>query len=369
MSTPGPLATCLLLSLVAGCGDRLVEFPGGSGDGDDDGGDADGGGDDDPPDAGAPLTITATDPEPDATGVSVNKRVDATFSRAMDPATLDDTTFTVFLGSSEIAGDVSYDDATHTATFTPDDPLEIDEEYTATVTTGATDPDGIGLTGDHPWSFTTDACGLATVDLRSAAAFAVVGGSTVTSTGPTMVTGDLGVSPGTAVVGFDDPGGPGTVIGTQHLADPTADQAKLDLTTAYDDAAVRSLCRVTLEGNIGGMTLSPGLYTSGTSYEISSGDLTLDAGGDEDAIFIFQMAETLTTTAGRLMILSGGAKAGNVFWQVGSSATLGTTSVFHGTIMADQSITMNTGATLNGRALAQTGAADLDSNVIVRPVP
>jgi hypothetical protein len=115
------------------------------------------------------------------------------------------------------------------------------------------------------------------------------------------------------------------------------------------------------------MTLAPGLYKSTSSLSISSGDLTLDAQGDSDAVFIFQMASTLTTTSGRQVILANGAKASNVFWQVGTSATLGSTSAFVGTIMADQAITLKTGATLTGRALARIAAVALDSNVIVMP--
>jgi hypothetical protein len=142
-----------------------------------------------------------------------------------------------------------------------------------------------------------------------------------------------------------------------------------DLTTAYNDAAGRTLAPVTLAGNLGGLTLPPGLYKSTSSLSISSGDLTLDAQGDPNAVFIFQMASTLTTTSGRAVILSGGAKASNVFWQVGSAATLGTTSAFVGTIMADQSITLNTGATLNGRALARIGSVTLAANTVVLPTP
>ena len=212
---------------------------------------------------------------------------------------------------------------------------------------------------------TTSACPQALVALGGAGNFAVLAGSTVTSAGPTSVTGDLGVSPGTAVTGFP----PGTIVGAQHAGDPTAAQGVADLTTAYNDAAGRTLCAVTVAGNIGGQTLTPGLYKSTSSLEISSGNLTLDAQGDANAVFIFQMASTLTTTSGRQVTLSGGAKSTNVFWQVGTSATLGTTSAFQGTIMADQAITLNTGATLNGRALARIAAVTLDSNTIVKPVP
>ena len=124
-----------------------------------------------------------------------------------------------------------------------------------------------------------------------------------------------------------------------------------------------------MAGNLGGQTLPPGLYKSTGSLEISSGDLTLDAQGDGSAVFIFQMASTLQTTGGRQVILANGAKSANIFWQVGTAATLGTTSAFQGTIMADQAITLNTGATLNGRALARIGAVNLAGNAIVKPTP
>ena len=205
----------------------------------------------------------------------------------------------------------------------------------------------------------------AAVALGAADGFAVLAGSTVTNTGATSVTGDLGVSPGTAVTGFP----PGTLNGTLHAGDPAAAQAVADLTTAYNDAAGRTEGAVAVAGNLGGQTLTAGLYKSTSSLEISSGDLTLDARGDPNAVFIFQMASTLTTTSGRQVILSGGARSGNIYWQVGTSATLGTTSAFHGTIMADQSITLNGGATLDGRALARIGAVTLDSNTIVKPAP
>ena len=195
----------------------------------------------------------------------------------------------------------------------------------------------------------------------------MLGGSTVTNSGPSVVTGDLGVSPGTQLVGFDVPGGPGTLNGDRHVGDPDAAQAKKDLGTAYGAAAARSIAPVSKAGNLGGMTLPPGLYRSQTSLAVSSGDLTLDAQGDGNAVWVFQMGSTLTTTSGRKVILSGGAKAANVFWQVGSSATLGTTSSFKGTILAAVSITMNTGSTLEGRALAQSGAVALNGATVTRP--
>lgn len=196
--------------------------------------------------------------------------------------------------------------------------------------------------------------------------FLVLGGSTVTNTGPTVVNGDLGLSPGTSVVGFDEPGGPGIVTGTQHITDVEAAQAQIYLTAAYLDLEARP-GGATIAGNIGGQTLAPGIYKSATTIAVSSGDLTLDAGGDADAIFIFQAGSTLTLTPGRQVILAGGAQAKNVYWQVGSSATLDTTSVFYGNILALTSITVNTGAQVTGRLLARNGAVTLDTNAVVFP--
>jgi len=205
---------------------------------------------------------------------------------------------------------------------------------------------------------------MANISLAGSSGLAILAGSSITSTGATNITGDIGLSPGSSIGGFP----PGILNGDQHINNAISDQAKLDLTAAYNDAAGRtSTDIVTLSGNIGGLTLTPGLYKSTSSLAISSGDLTFDAKGNADEIFIIQIATTLTTTSGRKVILSGGALASNIYWQVGSSATFGTTSVFKGTVMAMQSITLNTGATLEGRALARTGAITMAGNTIVNP--
>jgi hypothetical protein len=202
-----------------------------------------------------------------------------------------------------------------------------------------------------------------TISMGAASTLGILAGSAISSTGATHITGDMGLSPGTSIGGFP----PGIIVGTQHINDAIANQAKLDLTAAYNDAAGRTATDiVTIAGNIGGLTLTPGLYKSTSSLAISSGDLTFDAKGNANAVFIIQIASTLTTTSGRKVILSGGALASNIFWQVGTSATFGTTSVFKGTVMAMQSITFNTGATLDGRGLARIGAVVMAGNTIVQ---
>ncbi len=310
-------------------------------------------------------TVSSTNPANGATGVAI---ITASFSEAMDPSTITASTFTLTgPGSTPVAGTAAYSVSTGVAVFTPTSALTPSTTYTATITTGAKDASANALATSYIWVFTTSGASSsqASVALGGAGAFVVLGGSTVTNLGPTSLGGDLGVSPGSAVTGFP----PGTLSGSIHAADVTSSTAMTDLTTAYNDAAGRTLSPVTVAGNLGGLTLPPGLYKSTSSLAISSGDLTLDAQGDANAVFIFQIASTLTTTSGRLVILSGGAKSANVFWQVGTSATLGTTSTFKGTIMANQSITLNTGAALNGRALARIGAVALASNAVVMPIP
>jgi LPXTG-motif cell wall-anchored protein len=198
----------------------------------------------------------------------------------------------------------------------------------------------------------------APVGLGTAASFAVLAGTTVTNTGPSVISGDVGLSPGTAVVGFP----PGIVNnGTIHATDTVAAQAQADVTTAYNDAAGRSTT-ATVTADLGGQTLVAGVYTGPTLG--LTGTLTLDAQGDPSAVFIFQAASTLITASSSVVALTNGADACNVFWQVGSSTTLGTNSAFVGTVLALTSIAATTGATINGRLLARNGEVTLDSNTI-----
>jgi len=200
-------------------------------------------------------------------------------------------------------------------------------------------------------------------NLGTAGSFAVLGGSTVTNTGSSVITGNVGVSPGSSVTGFP----PGIVTGGSiHAADAVAGQAQTDLTAAYN-AAAGTPCGVDLTGqNLGGLTLTPGVYCFTSSAGLT-GTLTLNFQGNPNALFLFKIGSTLTTASASSVVLTntGGTTCPpNLFWQVGSSATLGTGSTFSGNIMALTTITMTTGAGLTGRALARNGAVTLDTNTV-----
>jgi uncharacterized repeat protein (TIGR01451 family) len=199
----------------------------------------------------------------------------------------------------------------------------------------------------------------AAVPLGTAANFAVLAGSTITSTGSTTITGDVGLSPGTSVTGLTA----GQVNGTIYAGDSVALQAQADLTAAYDNATARPVS-ATIATELGGTTQTPGVYDSAAGTFGIDGTLTLDAQGDPDAVFIFEAATTLTTGSASNVLLINGAQAANVFWVVGTSATLGASSALPGNILALASITATTGATIDGRALAVNGAVTLDTNTI-----
>ncbi len=211
--------------------------------------------------------------------------------------------------------------------------------------------------GGHAWARTQLAVA---PPLGTAAGFALLGGSTVTNIGGTIVTGDLGVSPGSAITGFP----PGVVVGTIHAADAVAAQAQADGAVAYNNLAGQA-CDTELTGqDLGGLTLTPGVYCFSSSAQLT-GILTLDGQGDPDAVFVFQIGSTLTTASAAEVLLINSTSACNVFWQLGSSATLGTGTAFAGNLLAFTSITLNSNASIAGRALAQNGAVTLDTNPIL----
>jgi hypothetical protein len=208
----------------------------------------------------------------------------------------------------------------------------------------------------------------AQISLGTAQSFAVLGGSTVTNTGGTVITGNVGVSPGAAVTGFP----PGIVGGGAiHAGDATAGQAQSDLTVAYN-AVAGTACNVDLTGqDLGGLTLAPGVYCFSSSAQLT-GTLTLNMLGNPNAVFLFKIGSTLTTASGsRVLLINSGVVTcpPNIYWQVGSSATIGTTTAFVGNILALTSITLTTSAQLNGRALARNGAVTLDTNTILVCAP
>ena len=203
-------------------------------------------------------------------------------------------------------------------------------------------------------------CGVSTALAQQLNSFAVLGGSTVTNTGPAVVTGNLGVSPGSAVTGFP----PGIVTGGSiHAADAVAAQAQSALTTLYNQLA-GTTCNTDLTGqDLGGLTLIPGVYCFATSAQLT-GTLTLNAQGNPNAVFLFKIGSTLTTASASSVSLINGASNCGVFWQIGSSATLGTNTVLAGSVVALTSITLNTGASVTGRVLARNGAVTLDTNSV-----
>jgi Ice-binding-like len=197
----------------------------------------------------------------------------------------------------------------------------------------------------------------APVGLGAAASFSVLAGSTVTNTGPTTIFAGLGLSPGSSVTGAPH------VLGETHVDDAVAIAAKNALTSAYGNAASRP-SNGSAGTDLAGQVFLPGVRTASSSLLLSSGSVTLDAQGNPNAVFIFQIASTLITGSNTSVVLINGAQACNVFWQVGSSATLGTGTSFAGTIMASATITANTAATIHGRLLASTGAVNMDTNTI-----
>ena len=315
-------------------------------------------------------TVSSTNPVNGATGVGIDASINATFDEPMDTATLSPVTFTLTgPGATVVAGQVTYDVPDMIVTFTPASPLAASTTFSAALT-GALDLAGNALP-TFVWTFTTgtSATGLSPIDLGAATNFAVFAQATVTNTGATVVNGELGLTPAVSLTGFP----PGVVNGTIQLDNLPAVAALDSLTTAYN-AAAELPGATTVAENLGGQTLAPGVYVSvAHSFEISSSNLILDAQGDQNAVWVFQMpSSTLTLTPpGCSVIMENGAQASNIFWQVGSSATITGGCVIDGSILANTTITLDAGATVNGRAMAgaitTTGALSMSSNNVTRP--
>lgn len=344
--------------------------------------DSDGGNDPSPPPASAP-TVLSTTPAGNAAGVDVAAPVGATFSAAMDPATLTATTFTLTSGDPAVAVAGAVTSSGSTGTFTPAAPLSADTSYTATLTTGVKGTNGLALAAAHQWTFSTGAVVApgAVVQLGAAGGFAVLAKSGVSTVPTSAITGNVGVSPAaaTTITGFalvldatgvfsTSPQVTGQVFAADYTAPTPANltAAVSDMELAFTDAAGRAAGTTELgAGNVGGMTLAAGVYQWGTGLQIPT-SVTLD--GSATDVWIFQVAQDLTVASAARVLLTGGAVASNVFWQVSGLVTIGTTAHVEGIVLGQTSVALATGATVNGRILAQT-AVTLDGNTVVAPAP
>ena len=347
-----PLATC-----VAGCGDPVVNL-----------------------DTTAP-TVFSIVPTDEELGVATNRDITATFSELMDPETIDDASFTLTQGGIPVSAVVSYTGTV--ATLNPTNDLAINSVFIATIITTATDQAGNPLAVNEVWSFTTGAttaAGPAPVNLGTSGNFVILAKSGVDTVPTSAVVGDIGVSPidSTAITGFSLIADATNVfsissqvtgrIFAPDFAQPTPSNlttAVSDMETAFTDAAGRAIPDFTElgAGDVSGLTLVPGLYKWGTGLLIST-DITL-AGGPND-VWIFQIAGGITQAPGARINLSGGAQAKNIFWQTFGAVAIDTTAHMEGIILSQTEITLATGASINGRLLAQT-AVNIDASAVVEP--
>lgn len=323
-------------------------------------------------------TVILTNPADNDIDVARNKVISVEFSEAMDPSSINSLTFTLSQADVALEGNVSYSGTT--AKFISSTPLDADTGYIVTITTGVTDVAGNALEANTEVGFTTTAseAGLAVVDLGTAGNYVILAKTAINNVPTSAITGYLGLSPaatsyitGLSLTDFTGYATSAQVTGKIYAADmasPTPiilTTAVENMITAYNDAAGRPTPDyVELgAGNIGGQTLTTGLYKWSNTVTMPS-DVTIS--GTADDVWIFQIAGDLTMSSAVNIILEGGAKASNIFWQVAGEATLGTTSHFEGVILSMTGITLQTGATINGRAFAQT-AVILDGNAVVQP--
>lgn len=328
-------------------------------------------------------TVTAVSPSADAVSIPINTLISMTFSEAMDPVSISVGAFTLSVGGVAVAGAVTYDDAGTTATFVSTAPLPADTKMTASMAVGAKDLAGNPLAAPYTWSFTTGsvaAKGPAPVGLGTAAQFVVLAKTGVSTVPGSMITGDVGVSPAAAtyLTGFSLVADATNVfsLATQvvgklyaaNYAVPTPANLTTaigNMAAAYTDAAGRPTPDF-LElgtGNIGGLTLAPGLYKWTSSVSMPT-DVAVEGGAND--VWILQTSGDLSMAAGKRVTLKGGAQAKNIFWQVAGHVTIGATAHLVGILLCKTDVTVQTGATMNGRILAQTQVA-LQQATIVQP--
>ncbi len=375
-------ATLLVLTLAVGCDDdgtKNVSDGGGANAGDS----GPGGGDGATPDGGGTSvpTVLSTLPASGATAVAINTSIAATFSEAMDPKTLTATTFTVTSGAAGVSvpGQVIYADSQ--AVFWPAAHLASNTAIAASLSTQAKSAAGVALAERYSWTFTTgDALAAITaVRLGTAANYAILAKTGISTVAISPITGDIGVSPidSTAITGFSLQADASTefatsaqVNGKVYAADYKAPTPAIltaavsDMELGFTDAASRAPDETELDaGMIGGKTLAPGVYKWGTGVLIAS-DVTLEGGATD--VWIFQIAKGLTVGSGAKVVLKGEAVPQNIFWQVTEAVEIGTTAHMEGIVLSAKAITLRTKASINGRLLAQT-AVVLDQSTVTQP--
>lgn len=323
-------------------------------------------------------SVEATSPISEDNNVALNKTVSVSFNQMMDASTINAESFTLKQGNTRVAGTVSYDE--FTAIFEPNETLSENTEYTANITNAVKNEAGVAISPGFEWKFTTgiNVAGMDKINLRSSGNYTILAKTAINNSPTSEITGDLGLSPAatTYITGFSlvDATGYATssqVTGKVYAAD-MAEPTSTDLTTAvedmnlaYTDAAGRTNPNFNelSTGDIGGKTLVSGLYKWTSTVTVPS---NVVISGSSSDIWIFQIAGDLTVSSDVSITLSGGAKAENIFWQVAGEVNLGTNSEFKGIILSMSGITLQTDATLTGRALAQT-AVILDQNTVKQP--
>ncbi|HET8865681.1 MAG TPA: ice-binding family protein [Gracilimonas sp.] len=355
------ISALFLMAFTAGCNDQMVGVE------------------------GYCPEVQSTFPANSATDVELDAVITVTFSGKMNPSTITSSSFTLSDNSSpakgssnnfgnvgtnnqaaEISGEVTYNDNTNTMSFTPDAPLSISTVYTGTVNTNVQDPLGNAMLEDYVWTFSTIES-QNQGNLGTAETYGLMATSAITNIGNTIINGDVSLDPGTSMTGFP----PGIVNGTININNAESAQARADLLDAYN--YYKNLppgTNVPAGADLGALYpsgIAPGTYTSGSTMLVST-TLVLDAGGDPNAVWVFQIGSSLTTGAD--ITLANGANENNVFWVPTEDATIGVGTIFHGTIISGRDVTANTGAIINGRILAgaiTAGTIALDGNTVNVP--